>query len=109
MQTSAPGSNDDVGAATPSPPINLAKQHPITATATFHPDDGSSDALPVTVGVDDGTGMGIAAVEACQVLTLQLALDAGDLSTPYGQVQSGRLQMANDRGAGSLRLIDQPT
>lgn len=47
--------------------------------------------------------------ETCQVLTLHLALDAGERSTPHGQVQSGRLHLVNDRGAGSVRLIDRPT
>jgi len=107
-QTSAPGSNDVVGAATPSPTIDPTEQHPITAAATFRPDDGSR-AEPVTVTIDDGTGGGTTVGETCQVLTFHLALDAGERSTPYGQVQPGRLHLVNDQGAGSVRLIDQPS
>lgn len=103
------GSEGGGGAATPSPPTDPARQHRFTAAATFHPDDDPSTALPVTVTADDGTGRGATEAEACQVLVLQLALDAGELSTPYGQVEPGRLQVADDDGAGSVRLVDQPT
>ena len=109
-QTSAPGSDDRVGAATPSPPPDPGDQHPIAASATFHPDGAPQSALPVTVTVDDGTGSsGTRAAETCQVLTLAVALTADEQSTPHGTVQPGRFQVVTEQGTGSLRLVDQPT
>lgn len=101
-QTSAPGSNYIAGASSPSPSIDPAEQHPIFATATFLPDSDNSaqGALPVTATFDDGTGSGTSEAETCQVLTLHLALDAGNLSTPYGDVQPGRLHLVNGQGTG---------
>ena len=109
VASSAPGSDDRVGQATPSPSIDPLEQHPVTAAAVFRPDLHPEQALPVTVTVDDGTGGSITGAETCQVVTVSLQLAAAALSTPYGTVHPGHLRLETAQDSGSLRLVDQRT